>query len=89
MTAGSQGPELQRAFAWMAEVGANDALAARNPRGLRQAARHAALLAEREGAVTGPLWEEAGEQLLLASWLSSQGVTRHELEAWEAAADDG
>lgn len=89
MAGHSRGPELQRAFAWMAEVGADDALRDQDARRLHQAARHAALLAEREGAVGGPLWDEAGQDLLLASWLASRGVTRDELESWEAAGGEG
>lgn len=89
MTAHSPGPELQRAFAWMAEVGADDALRERDAQRLHQTARHAALLAEREGAVGGPLWDEAGEDLLLASWLAERGVTGAELASWEAAGGEG
>lgn len=85
MAAHFQGPELERAFAWMGEVGADDALREQDAQRLHQAARHAALLAEREGAVGGPLWDEAGERLLLESWLSSRGVTRDELESWKPA----
>lgn len=80
-----EGRELERAFAWMAEVGAEEAFRAQDAQRLHQAAQHAALLAEREGAAAGPLWEEAGERLLLDAWLSSRGVCRDELDSWEAA----
>jgi hypothetical protein len=87
MAMASHGPELERAFAWMAEIGAEEALRAQDPERLLQAARHAALLTEREGVVGGTLWDEAGDRLLLAGWLLSRGVTREELESWEAGGE--
>lgn len=76
-------PELDRAFAWMSEIGAEEAFRERDAAKLSQAAQHAALLAEREALAGGPLWDEAGAQLLLESWLSRRGVTREELQTWD------
>lgn len=88
MAAHGRGPELERALAWMGEVGADDALRDRDSQRLQQAARHAALLAEREGAVGGPLWDEAGEELLAVTWLASRGVSPDELDSTEPAGGD-
>lgn len=83
MASAPQNPELDRAFAWMSEIGAEEALRDRDAAKLSQAARHAALLAEREALAGGPLWDEAGAQLLLDSWLSRRGLTREELQTWD------
>lgn len=88
MPMASHGPELERAFAWMGEIGAEEALRAQDPERLLQAARHAALLTEREGVVAGSLWDEAGDRLLLAAWLFARGVSREELESWEAGGQE-
>lgn len=82
MASEPQSSELSRAFAWMSEIGAEDALREQDAAKLAQAAQHAALLVEREALAGGPLWDEAGAQLLLDSWLSLRGVTRGELQAW-------
>lgn len=87
MPSAPQNPELDRAFAWMSEIGAEEALRDRDPAKLSQAAQHAALLAEREALAGGPLWDEAGAQLLLDSWLSARGVTREELQRWDGDSD--
>lgn len=79
--------ELERAFGWMAEVGAEDALRDQDAERLAQAARHAAIVVERDALVGGPLWEKAGDRLLLDAWLSAQGVTRQEFDSWTADRD--
>lgn len=86
MATPTPGPHLERALAWMDEVGAEQALADRDADRLTQTARHAAVVVERDALVAGPLWEEAGDRLLLDAWLAAHGVGREALDGW--ASDD-